>query len=78
MSKAKIIAKIQADGGEYAEGTNHYGEYVFEAWLPDGLIWDNAHQCGSGYYERGQFASMKDLWAYAANEINHPVKKAGN
>jgi hypothetical protein len=41
MSKAKIIAKIKADGGEYAEGQNFDGEYVFEAWLPQGKIWDN-------------------------------------
>jgi hypothetical protein len=76
MSKAKIIAKIEADGGEYEEGRNFYGEYVFEAWLPEGLIWDNAHQSGIGYYESGQFGSMKELWEYVGNEINHPVKKA--
>jgi hypothetical protein len=75
MSKATVIAKIKADGGEYTEGTNFDGEYVFEAWLPDGLIWDNSHQTGMGCYERGQFASMKDLWDYVENEIKHPVKK---
>ena len=75
MSKAKIIAKIEADGGEYAEGQNFDGEYVFEAWLPQGKIWDNDHQTGSVYAERGQFRSMKDLWDCVADETNHPVKE---
>lgn len=75
MSKAKIIAKIKADGGKYAEGNNSYGEYVFEAWLPNGKIWDNDHQTGSVVAERGQFGSMKDLWDTVSDEINHPVKE---
>ena len=75
MSKAKLIAKIQSDGGQYEEGRNHYGEYVFEAWLPDGLIWDNSHQTGMIYAERGQFGSMKDFWDTISDEVNHPVKK---
>jgi hypothetical protein len=75
MGKRKVIAKIQKDGGEYTEGKNFYGEYVFEAWLPEGFVWDNGHQSGSGYYERGQFSSMAELWDYVENEIKHPVKK---
>jgi hypothetical protein len=77
MSRAKVIAKVVADGGKYSEGKNFDGEYVFEAWLPDGFIWDNSHQSGSGYYERGQFSCMKDLWSYVENEVKHPVKKEG-
>jgi hypothetical protein len=75
MSKAKIIAKIQRDGGTYSEGNNHYGEYVFEAWLPDEFIWDNDHQTGMVYYERGQFGSMSDFWKEVAREIDRPIKR---
>jgi hypothetical protein len=75
MSKAKVIAKIQADGGQYTEGKNFDGEYVFEAWLPNELIWDNDHQTGSIYAERGSFRSMADLWKDVFEEVNYPVKE---
>ena len=75
MSKAKVIAKIQADGGQYTEGKDFDGEYVFEAWLPNELIWDNTHQTGSIYAPRGSFSSMTDLWKEVLNDVDHPVKE---
>jgi hypothetical protein len=73
MSKAKVIAKLKKDGATYVEGKDHGGEYVFEAWLPDGKIWDNAHQVGMVYAPRDSYNSMSDLWADVEYITKHNV-----
>lgn len=65
MSKAKVISKVKADGAEMLEGHNSDGEYFFEAWLPEGKIWDNAHQSGIFYGSMDQYSSKAELWADA-------------
>jgi hypothetical protein len=65
MSKAKVISKVKADGAEILEGLNSEGDYFFEAWLPEGKIWDNAYGTGSFYGSMDQYSSKAELWADA-------------
>jgi hypothetical protein len=73
MTKAKVISKLKKDNATYVEGKDHWGEYVFEAWLPDNKIWNNGHQVGSLYAPRGSFSSMSDLWKDVMNTIDYEV-----
>lgn len=65
MSKAKVISKVKADGAKMLEGYNSEGEYFFEAWLPEGKVWDNGYGTGSFYGSMEQYRSKAELWADA-------------
>jgi hypothetical protein len=63
MSKAKVIKKLLQDGAKFEESFDNTGAYVFEAWLPDGKIWDNDYRTGMLYNSMDQFNTKAELWA---------------
>jgi hypothetical protein len=73
MSKAKVIKKLQQDEAEFQEGYDSSGAYVFEGWLPNGKIWDNAHRTGSFIGSMDQFNTKAELWADAWRDIRPDV-----
>ena len=73
MSKAKVIKKLQQDGATFEEGHDSMGQYVFEAWLPNGKVWDNDHRTGSFCGSMDQFNTKAELWAEAWRDISPDV-----
>jgi hypothetical protein len=75
MNRAKVIAKLNQDGAEINEGKNFYGEYSFEAWLPNDKIWDCKHRLGSICVIKSPSETMASFWASVWSEIDGPVIK---
>jgi len=73
MSKAKVIKKLQQDGAEFQEGYDSTGAYVFEAWLPNGKIWNNDYLTGSLVNSMDQFNTKAELWADAWRMVSPEV-----
>lgn len=74
MSKAKVIAKLNQDNAQFREGSDSASSYFFEAWLPQGKIWDNAHQTGAVYVSKESGESLASFWKYVLYQIQGEVK----
>jgi hypothetical protein len=70
MTKAKVIKLLKQQGAEYA-WVNH-GQ-TFEAWLPQGKIWDNGYGAGivSQMWETWDTAST--FWESVFASVNAEV-----
>jgi hypothetical protein len=74
MSKAKVLKKLKADNAEFSDGFDSTSYYFFEAWLPQGKIWDNAHQTGSIYVSKDSKETFASFWKYVLYQIEGKVK----
>jgi hypothetical protein len=74
-TKQQVRNKLIRQGAKFEEGYTGSGNYFFEAWLPDGLIWDNNYDSGVNYQEREYGESMEEFWDSFMGYINYPVIK---
>jgi len=62
MSKTKIIRALNKQGASWEEGYNPSGAYVFEAYLPEGKVWDSGYNTGVVHQERMSDETMAEFW----------------
>lgn len=77
-TKAKVLKVLQAQGvAQWSAGFDSSGCFFFEAWLPAGLRWDNAHQTGSYYQEQDSGESMSAFWDSVLYHVDADVVPEG-
>jgi hypothetical protein len=73
VSKRSVIRKLTAQGASYSESYTSSGVYLFEAWLPEELIWDTGYGYGIVTQEKDPEESMSDFWQGVLAVIDGPV-----
>jgi hypothetical protein len=72
-TKQQVIKLLQKQGAEWGEEYDSYGDYVFDAWLPDGLYWDSGYDTGVVCQTKEVKETMTQFWNGIMAVINAPV-----
>ena len=74
-TKAQIKKLAKAQGAQFFEGVDAFGDYYAEVLLPKHLSWDNGDFTGDCYQRKNHDETMAQFWDAMLWEINHPVVK---
>ena len=72
-NRTNVLNLLGAQGAEYEEGADSDGNYVFEAWLPDGKMWDSGYGVGIVVQTKEPKETMGHFWDNVLAVINAPV-----
>jgi hypothetical protein len=72
-TKQQVINLLTKQGAQWGEEYDAYGDYVFDAWLPDKLIWDSGYVTGVVCQTKEAKETMAQFWDGIMAVINAPV-----
>jgi len=73
-TKAQVRKLAEAQGAQFFEGVDAFGDYYAEVLLPDHLMWDNGYGgAGDCYQRKNPDETMAQFWQDMLGYIDYPV-----